>query len=133
MAMLSSDLDNIPGFEPLQATDDADWDIDQLLSQVPDPTYVCLQIPCIPGPEAPTPSSESTCNVNPTGTSSSRFAKPISDEEMQNLKKRAIPANTQKSTSFAVNVWKEWSAHRRQMNLSDWPAHLLIMNEWELN
>ena len=64
-------------------------------------TWSCLcypQIPSIPGPEAPPPSSESTCSVNPTGTSSFQFAKPISDKETQNLKKRAIPANTPKST-----------------------------------
>ena len=66
-------------------------------------------------------------------TMSSRFAKPFSEEEIQNLRKRAIPANTQKSTSFAVNEWKEWSARRRKMNPSDWPAHLLIMNDWELD
>ena len=51
----------------------------------------------------------------------------------QDLKKHVIPANTQKSTSLAVNLWIEWSSHRRAVNPSDWPAHLLIMSECELN
>ena len=55
------------------------------------------------------------------------------DKEIQNLRKCAIPTNTQKSTSFAVSEWKEWSVHRKKMNPSDWPAHLLILNDWELN
>ena len=123
MEKLPCDLINIPGFEVLQPSDDTDWEIDQLLSQVPDPAIVCPQIPYIPEPpESSLPAS--TWSLEPTP--SSRFAKPISDEEMQNLRKRAIPANTQKSTSFAVNVWKEWSACRWKMNSSDWPEHLLI-------
>ena len=132
MKKLSCDLMNILGFETLQPSDDTDWEIDQLLSQVPDPAIVCPQIPYISEPpECSLPAPVSTQSLEPTP--SSRFAKPFSDEEIQNLRKRAIPAKTQKSTSFAVNVWKEWSACRRKMNLSDWPAHLLIMNDWELD
>ena len=132
MEKLPCNLINIPGFEALQPSDDTDWEIDQLLSQVPDPAIICPQIPYIPEPpEFSLPAPASMWSLEPTP--SSRFAKPFSDKEIQNLRKRAIPANTQKSTSFAVNVWKEWSACRRKMNLSDWPAHLLIMNDWELD
>ena len=60
MATLPSDLVNIPGFQPLQPSDatltndDTDWEIDQLLFQMPNPNNVCSQIPHIPGlPEAP--------------------------------------------------------------------------------
>ena len=127
---LPSDLTNISGLLPSESNDD--WEIDQLLSQVPDPAAVCPQIPYIPGPQQVTPTVPVTmCSQQPGG--SSQFAKPISDEEIQSLRKSAIPQNTQKSTSFAVNVWKEWSAHRRMANPSDWPAHLLIMNQWDMN
>ena len=129
MEKLPSDLISIPGFEPLTSDDTNDWKIDQLLSQIPDPVSVCPQIPYIPGSPPPGPSSK----CSPQASRSSRFAKPVSDEEIQDLKKQAIPANTQKSTSFAVNVWKEWSSHRKAVNPSNWPAHLLIMNECELN
>ena len=144
MEKLPSDLVSIPGFEPLTSDDTNDWEIDQLLSQIPDPVSVCPQIPYLQIPDpvsvcpqipyipgSPPPGPSSTCS--PQASWSSRFAKPVSDEEIRDLKKQAIPANTQKSTSFAVNVWKEWSSHRRAVNPSDWPAHLLIMNECELN
>ena len=49
MAMLPSDLDNIPGFEPLQATDDTDG---ELLSKVPNPAHKFLTFL---GPGAPLP------------------------------------------------------------------------------
>ena len=78
MATLPSDLVDIPGFMPLQPSDatmtddDADWEIDELLSQTPDPANHCPQIPYIPEPpEAPPQASRSTWNHNPSGTSSS--------------------------------------------------------------
>ena len=84
MEKLPCDQINIPGFEALQASDDTDWKIDQLLSQVPDPTIVCPQIPYIPEPpESSLPAPASTWSLEPT--QSSRFAKPFSDEEIQNL------------------------------------------------
>ena len=106
-----------------------DWEIDKLLSQVPDPDNVCLQIPEPPKPSPLTPPSTWSLEPSP----SSRFMKLFIDKEIQNLRKCVIPANTQKSTSFAISEWKEWSAHRKKMNQSDWPANLLILNDWELN
>ena len=49
---LPSNLINIPGFESLEpsdaTSDGTDCEIDQLLSQVPDPANICPQIPYIP-------------------------------------------------------------------------------------
>ena len=85
MEKLPCDLVNIPGFKALQPSDDTDGEIDQLLSQVPDPAIVCPQIPYIPEPpESSLPVPASTWSLEPTP--SSRFAKPFSDEEIQNLK-----------------------------------------------
>ena len=60
----TSDLINIPGFEPLQpsnaTSDDTDWEIDQLLSQVSGSVIVYLQIAYIlepPEPSLPDPTS----------------------------------------------------------------------------
>ena len=88
--------------QPSDATgDDTDWEIDQLLSQVPDPANICQQISYISGsPEPPTPASTWSLEPSP----SSQFVKPFSDEEVQNLRKHTIFENTQKFTSFAVNV-----------------------------
>ena len=40
-----------------------------------------------------------------------------------------------KNTSWAVNVWKQWSAHRHQVcaSYSDWSTHLIIAAPSELN
>ena len=130
MEELPADLSSVPNFVPLSlvgSTED-DWEIDQIPSQIPDPANVCPQIPYIPGPQLTPPAP--TCGSQ--SSSSTRFVKPVSNEQLNSLKKSAIPANTQKSTSWAVNIWKEWSAYRRKENPADWPAHLLIMSDWEM-
>ena len=68
MKKATSDLINIPGFEPLEpsnaTSDDTDWEIDQLLSQVSGSAIVCLQIAYIleprepPEPSLPDPTSK---------------------------------------------------------------------------
>ena len=81
MEKLPCNLINIPGFEALQPSDDTDWEIDQLLSQVPDPAIVCLQIPYTPEPpESSLPAPVSTWSLEPTPNS--QFAKPFSDKEI---------------------------------------------------
>ena len=75
MEKLPCDLINIPGFEALQPSDDTDWEIDQLLSQVPDPAIVCLQIPYISEPpESFLPAPASTWSLEPTPSSQIREA-----------------------------------------------------------
>ena len=54
MEKLPSDLINIPRFELLQPSDASyHWEIEQLVSQVLNPTNVCPQIPYIPEPPEP--------------------------------------------------------------------------------
>ena len=93
--------------------------IDQLLSQVSGSAIVCPHIAWASWTTWTFP-SRSCVHVSLEPSPSSQFAKPFSDKELQNLRKRTISANTQKRISFAVNVWKEWSAYRRKMNRSDW-------------
>ena len=60
MEKLPCYLINILGFEALQPSDDTDWEIDQLLSQEPDPAIVCpqiLYIPELPESSLPAPAS----------------------------------------------------------------------------
>jgi hypothetical protein len=70
-----------------------------------------------------------------SGAGSSRFQTLTTDDDVEEAKKKAIPKNTDKNTSWAVNVWKQWSAHRRQVcaSYSDWPTHLMIAVPSELN
>ena len=98
----------------------------------------------VPGPTPvstlPAPPSEhhlglTTAAHTATASSSSRFAALKTDREVEQAKASSIPENTRKNTSWAVNVWKEWSAHRRQVTSSfaEWPVHLFIAQPQELN
>jgi hypothetical protein len=68
-------------------------------------------------------------------SSSSRFAPLKSDAEVEQAKASAVPSNTRKNTSWSVNIWKEWSQHRRQTcsSITEWPVHLFIAQPQELN
>ena len=61
------------------------------------------------------------------------FAAPRTDAELQQAQKLAVPKTTQKSTQWAANIWKEWSAQRRDMITRNWPPHLLIQNTSQLD
>ena len=67
---------------------------------------------------------------------SSRFHTLTTDDNVEEGKKKAILKNMDKNTSWAVNVWKQWSAHRRQVcaSYSDWPTYLIAapseLNYW---
>jgi hypothetical protein len=69
------------------------------------------------------------------GTGSLRFHTLTTDDDVEEAKKKAIPKNTDKNTSWAVNVWKQRSTHRCQVyaSYSDWPTHLMITVPSELN
>ena len=44
---------------------------------------------------------------------SSRYANPVGDDKVKAIQASAVPANTQKSTTWAVKEWKDLSANRR--------------------
>ena len=69
-----------------------------------------------------------------SAASSSRFQTLTTDNDVEEAKK-AIPKITDKNTSWAVNIRKQWSAHRCQVcaSYSDWPTHLMIAVPSELN
>ena len=68
-------------------------------------------------------------------SSSSRFAVLKTDSDVDEAKASSVPKNTKKSTDWAVNIWKQWSAHRRRVCslYSEWPVHLYIAQPQELN
>lgn len=41
-----------------------------------------------------------------------RFRSPVTEQEVKAVQKAAVPQNTQKSTNWALSVWKEWSQSR---------------------
>ena len=77
-------------------------------------------------------------SVNKTSRTSSqpnRFSTFVSDQELQEAKKCAVPKNTDKCTNWALNIWKEWSTHRQKQfsSHSQWPTHLMITQPIELD
>ena len=70
-----------------------------------------------------------------TSSSLLRFKTLTTDTELEEAKEKAVPKNTDKNTSWALNVWNEWSAHRCQMCSShnDWPTHQMIAHPTELD
>ena len=71
----------------------------------------------------------------PHPTTTARFGELKTDADLEEAKKKAVPKNTNKNTNWAVNIWKQWSSHRRQVctSYSDWPTHLLTTQPTELN
>ena len=63
----------------------------------------------------------------------SRFGPRVTTSEIAALQETAVPANTKKNTSLAVNVWNEWSAYHRRQDPSDFPPCFLTMQVSELN
>ena len=74
-------------------------------------------------------------NTNQPRPSSSRFASPITDGELEKAKKSAVPKNTSKSTNWAVKIWRDWSVCRQKAcsRLAEYPTHLLITQPKELD
>lgn len=71
----------------------------------------------------------------PHPTTTARFGELKTDADLEEARKKAVPKNTTKNTSWAVNIWKQWSSHRRQVctSYNEWPTHLLIAQISELN
>ena len=111
-------------------------ELDSLLSQLDpqelsshfdlynDLTYSRESQPCLGfGPSATNEPLPSPC------TSGNRFHTLKTDSEVEEARKKAVPKNTDKNTSWAVNIWKQWSAHRRKVctSFTEWPTHLLYI------
>ena len=95
-----------------------------------DPTYSREFQPRLGlGPSATNKPLPSPC------TSGNRFYMLKTNSEVEEARKKAVPKNTDKNTSWAVNIWKHWSAHRRKVctSFTEWPTHLLITEPSQLD
>lgn len=126
---LSEDLDSLCTQQLFRAAESLKLDeFDCILSQTSD---VELSALCTPGPSLsartgtdpsrllePHPQYQllsSTHQESSIAVSSNRFTAPTTDADVQAVQSSAVPKNTSKSTSWAVNIWKEWTAHRRKV------------------
>ena len=94
--------------------------MDELLSQIPNPDAVQVE-----------PRNLELHNGDTCG--GAIFPSFMGDDEVKAIQGSAVPTNSQKSTTWAVKVWRDWSANCRQVSQSNWPLHLYICSEWELN
>ena len=130
---LSPDLEELDAETLLHGSNIPDMDnLDELLSQVPNPDDITISEPDSTSQHVLSEQyGESTSAA--TQVVEGRFGKLVDDADIEATQDVAVPANTKKNTSWSVNVWKDWSAHRRAVAPSDWPPHLLICTPWELN
>ena len=92
-------------------------EVDQLFSQVPLPDDFDNLEPAASG----------------TSTDNGRFGPLVTDSEVSNLQEAAVPTNTKKNTTWAMNVWKEWATYRKQLNSANCPLYMLTMSPAELD
>ena len=109
------------------------------LSLEVNPAFTSFNLVPLPIPSFPAPPSEphftTPAPQTASASSSSRFAALKTDGKVEQAKASSIPANTKKNTGWAINVWREWSAHRRQVtsSITEWLVHLFIARPQELN
>ena len=59
-----------------------------------------------------------------------------SDESVEAAKTNSTPKNTSRNTNWAVNVWKDWSSHRRAAfpnSFQERPVHLVLTTNYQLD
>ena len=86
--------------------------MDELLSQIPNPDDIQVEPRELELQDGVVCSETSNASVIST-----RFGNPVVNYE---VKGAAVPANTQKSTTWAVKVW---SGNHRLASPSDWSPH----------
>lgn len=57
-----------------------------------------------------------------------RFAPPMSDNEVQQVKKAAVPKTTQRDTSWCINLWKEWRDDRNSRSEEQVPSDICALS-----
>ena len=62
-----------------------------------------------------------------------RFGPRVTSSQIVALQQTAVPANTKKNTSWAINVWDDWAAYRMRQDPTDCPPFLFTMQLSELN
>ena len=78
-----------------------------------------------------TSSSSSPTNKPPINEPQTRFRPPVTDEQVIEVQKSCVPSTTERSTQYAINIWKEWSSNRKEKGI-EYPLclpHLLTLDK----
>ena len=54
-----------------------------------------------------------------TAETKSRFADPMSEEDVAKARRASVPKKTQADTKYCMRLWNDWSAHRSSRASSD--------------
>ena len=110
-------------------------EVDQYLTQTPAEFIFDLDNPLEHQPEERVEKVQGTEEIQRGNNEhdAARFGPRVTSSEIAALQQTAVPINTKKNTSWAVNVWDDWSAYRRQQDPTDCPPCLLTMQVSELN
>ena len=76
--------------------------------------------------------SERDDNEHDVATRKKRFGSPISESDILKQIGDAVPANTQKTTLWAVRTWKDWSAQRKESG-DEVPCCLEVATDEDVN
>ncbi len=80
------------------------------------------------------PQQASAVQLLPPLQSSSRFTAPLTEADVHAAQACATPKNTLRNTTWAVNIWKGWTSHHRQIcSPLDCPPHLLLCTVGQLD
>ena len=115
-------------------------DVDQYLTQPPSSTAFDLE------PESSTPENLQEAVESVSGvvdepqngvvggrSGAPRFGPRVTSSEIAALQETAVPQNTKRNISWAMKVWNDWCAYRKQQDPTDYPPWLLTMQVSELN
>ena len=77
--------------------------------------------------------SESSVSLqpNPSLQQSSRFTVPNSDEEVTAALAGAVPKNTQRTTNWTLNIWKQWTYRMQVCHPHNCRPHLYLCTNSE--
>ena len=105
--------------EPLEATlgDEHGREASERPLKTTDSTPSLLRA-CANAPSQPHPS--------PPAPPPSRFAAPVTDDEVLERRESAIPTKTAEDTKYCTKVWQQWSDNRNQTHNSQIPHQLLV-------
>ena len=63
---------------------------------------------------SPLPAPLSTTSSSPLPAATARFAKPRTDEEMQQARAQGVPTKTVQNTKYCLGVWEAWREYRNK-------------------
>ena len=75
---------------------------------------------------------EAEAQTQPKPAPPSRFAPPMSDSEVQQAKKFAVPKRTTKDTAWCISLWEQWRKARNSRSKEQVPSDICMLTTSQL-